>query len=364
MNMNKRFWRNIWTLLLVSGVLGAFMASCGQQEGNDSTAKKAQEISEADIVEGQEMAKSSTTREHSLKIQLLSDRIIKDSLNAELYFTRGNAFLQEGRAEAAVTDFVSAIKLDSTQSSYYLAAAEIYFKSQQLPPAIRVMERAIRNIPEESLQLHLELGKYYFYVGKNEEAEKEISNVLKEDSNIAEAHFWKGMIARDEGRTKDAVSNIKKSLQLEPEAYNPNMILGQILAEQGGADCLEYYDKASEIDPLSIEAVYAKALFLQESDREEEALKAYTQIISISPQFQDAHYNTGYIYFKKGDYERAKKSFNAAIRVSPAFAKAYYMRGYCDEKLGDKAAAKADYERAANFDPKLKLAAEGLKRVQ
>lgn len=358
MNMNK----NTWVLLLVSSLLGLFVVSCGQPKSSASP-KKAQEIPEGNISEGQDMTTPSSTREQSLKIQLLSDRIIKDSLNAELYFTRGNAFLQEGRAEAAVLDFVHAIKLDSTQSSYYLAAAEIYFKSQQLPPAIRVMERAIRNIPEESLQLHLELGKYYFYVGKNEEAKKEISNVLKEDSNIAEAHFWKGMIARDQGRRKDAISSIKKSLQLESEAYNPNMILGQILAEEGSADCLKYYSKAAEIDPLSIEAVYAKALFLQENNREEEALKAYTQIISISPQFQDAHYNTGYIYFKKADYERAKKSFNAAIRVSPAFAKAYYMRGYCDEKLGDKIAAKADYERAANFDPKLKLAAEGLKRL-
>ena len=108
------------------------------------------------------------------------------------------------------------------------------------------------------------------------------------------------MIARDEGKTKEAITNLKKSLQLESEAYNPNMILGQVLAEQGSAESVKYFDKAAEIDPLSIEAVYAKALFLQENDQEEEALKAYAQIMSISHQFQDAHYNTGYIYFKKG----------------------------------------------------------------
>ena len=362
-NMNSSYWKRGFIGLLLFGLYLSFVG-CNRGDSSASVNEK-QDIPQSDVSEGQEMtSENNSAMEQNLKIRLLSDRIIKDSLNAELFFTRGNAYLQEGRPEYAVGDFIKAIKLDSTQSSYYLAAAEIYFKSQQLPPAIRIMERAIRNIPKESLQLHLELGKYYFYVGKNEEASKEIDGVLAKDANIAEAYFWKGMVARDEGRTKGAITNIKKSLQLESEAYNPNMILGQILSEEGSAECLKYYDKAVEIDPLSIEAVYAKALFLQENKREEEALKEYTKIISISPQFQDAHYNTGYIYFKKGDYERAKKSFVAAIRVSPAFAKAYYMRGYCDEKLGDKKAAKADYQRALNFDPELSLANEGLERVK
>lgn len=350
--------------ILVIGLLFAF-AACNRQDAETST-KGVQEIPESDAGEGKAISPNSNnlTIEQNLKIRLLSDRIIKDSLNAELYFTRGNAYLQEGRPEFAVGDFIKAIKLDSVQSSYYLAAAEIYFKSQQLPPAISIMERAIRNIPSEAIQLHLELGKYYFYVGKNAEASKEIEGVLTEDANIAEAYFWKGMIARDEGKAKEAITNMKKSLQLESESYNPNMILGQILAEQGSAECVKYFDKAAKIDPLSIEAVYAKALFLQENGKEDEALKAYSEIMAISPQFKDAHYNTGYIYFKKGEYERAKKSFYAAIRVSPAFAKAYYMRGFCDEKLGNKEAAKADYELALKFDPEFKLAKEGLELLK
>ncbi|MEZ4883506.1 MAG: tetratricopeptide repeat protein [Chitinophagales bacterium] len=359
--MISSYWQYFMTCFMSICLI---FSACNQQD-TDTSVKQTEEVpDEADKIEGEKMPSAQSAMEQNLKIRLLSDRIIKDSLNSELYFTRGNAYLEEGRAEYAVGDFIKAIKLDSTQSSYYLAAAEIYFKSQQLPPAIRIMERAIRNIPKESLQLHLELGKYYFYVGKNKEATKEIDGVLAQDANIAEAYFWKGMIARDEKKTKDAITNLKKSLQLEPDAYNPNMILAQVLAEQGSAECVKYYDKASEIDPLSIEAVYAKAIFLQENKQEDEALKAYTKIISISPQFQDAHYNTGYIYFQKGDFERAKKSFLAAIRVSPAFAKAYYMRGYCDEKLGNKAAAKADYELALKFEPELKLAEEGLERVK
>jgi len=338
--------------------------SCNRKDSNASVKDAPQQIPQSDAIEGEELSRKSPGLEQNLKIRLLSNRIVGDSLNSDLYFTRGNAYLEEGRPEFAVSDFIKAIKLDSTQSSYYLAAAEIYFKSQQLPPAIRIMERAIRNIPKESQQLHLELGKYYFYVGKNEEASKELDEVLAKDANVAEAYFWKGMIGRDKDNVKEAITNIKKSLQLESGAYNPNMILGQILASQGSAECLKYYDQAAKIDPLSIESLYAKALFLQENKREDDALEEYTKIISISPQYQDAHYNTGYIYFKKGEYERAKKSFHGAVRVSPAFAKAYYMRGYCDEKLGDKAAAKGDYERALNFDPKLSLAQEGLDRVK
>lgn len=363
--MSRIKWQHLQkSIVFILIFMGFNFMACNRQDA-DSSVKQAQEIPKSDVGEGEEINRNSdSAMEQNLRIRLLSDRIIKDSLNAELYFTRGNAYLQEGRPEYAVGDFIKAIKLDSLQSSYYLAAAEIYFKSQQLPPAIKIMERAIRNIPKEALQLHLELGKYYFYVGKNEESAKEIDGVLAEDSNIAEAYFWKGMIARDEGKTKEAITNLKKSLQLESEAYNPNMILGQVLAEQGSAESVKYFDKAAKIDPLSIEAVYAKALFLQENGQEDEALKAYAQIMSISPQFQDAHYNTGYIYFKKGEYERAKKSFFAAIRVSPAFAKAYYMRGYCDEKLGDKEAARKDYELALKFDPELKLAEEGLERVK
>ncbi len=299
----------------------------------------------------------------SAEIKLLSEQIAKDSSNAELFFTRANMYIRENNLEKAAVDFADAILLDSTNASYYLAMADMYFQAKELIPSIRILEAGNKHVPNHP-DIQLFLGKTYFYGQKYDDAQQLLEGLAEKEKENASAYFWLGMLHYDKKEPKKAIIQLKKAVQRDAELYNAQMMLGKLLSEEGNADALKHFDACLRIDAASIEAHYAKALFLQNSNQTEAALAEYQKIIMKDPQYADAHYNSGFIHFEQANYEKARSHFNMAVRVSPALAKAYYMRGQCSEKLGDKEGAVVDYKRCLNFEPQFKEAIEGLNRVK
>ncbi|QQS29695.1 MAG: tetratricopeptide repeat protein [Sphingobacteriales bacterium] len=297
------------------------------------------------------------------QIKLLTDRIARDSANAELFFLRGNIYLKANIPNLAIADFYRSLALDSVNSSYYLAAAEVFFEKNDLTTAIRLLEKGQTLLPD-SMNLKTELGKYYYYIQKYDTSTNLLKQVVSAQPQLADAHFWLAMNYRDRNEEAKAIEQLKQAIKADDAFYNAHIILANLLAKNNKPEALAQFDKAIALDSLSIEARYGKALFLQNSGKTEEALNAYRQIVLVEPQHADTHYNVGYIYFNRNDYETALKHFNMAIRVSPAYAKAYYMRGLCAEKTGKITDAKNDYQSALRFDPKLTLAQEALNRVQ
>lgn len=297
------------------------------------------------------------------QIKQLTERIQKDTNNAELYFLRANLLLQANEAREAMTNYAKAIEKDSLNPAYYLAAADLYFKAEQVPSAAALLMHATKTLKKPNADVFAELGKYYFYGAKYEQANQFLDNALQLDNKRPDVFFWKAMCLKDQKQLQPAITNFKKSIQLNPQSYNAYMMLAQTLAELKDKQCITYYEKAFAIDSTKSEALYGKAMFWQNTGDTDLAINAYKNLITHDPQFQDAYYNVGYIYFLQKKYPEAQKHFELAIRVSPAFAKAYYMRGLCSENQNKPAEARADYKRALNFDPKLTLALEALNRI-
>lgn len=297
------------------------------------------------------------------QIKQLSERIAADSSNAGLYFLRGNTYLQANSPKLASADFYRALELDSTNSTYYLAAANVFFETKNVLTAIKLLEKAQTVLPD-SLSISTELGKYYYYVQDYDKSFAKLNKVVATQPQNAEAYFWLAMNYRDKNKPDEAINNLKKATQADTTFYNAYLIMANLLAQTNNPMALANYNKAIALDTASIEARYGKAMFLQNTGKTAEALEEYRQIVLIDPQNADTHYNVGYIYFNNKDYQTALKSFNIAVRVAPTFAKAYYMRGLCAEKLGKKTDARTDYESALKFDPQLTLAKEALSRVQ
>lgn len=295
--------------------------------------------------------------------KMLSDKIEKEPNNPELYFARGSMLLSMNDANAASKDFIKAITLDSTKAQYYLAAAEVFYSVQRVPQAVLLLERAERNAPPDP-RVQLELGKAYYTIQKYDKAAEKLTPLLTQQPDNAIVYFWMGMLQKDQNKTQEAINYLQKATLLDTKYYNAHIMLAQVYAKNGNNEALNYYDKAAAIDPSKSEALYGKAMFLQDKGDTKQAIATYQKLIENDPQNQDAFYNLGYIYFNQKNYENAKKHFDLATKMNPVFAKAYYMRGQCSEKLGEKDNAKADYNKAITFDPELKIAEEALKGLK
>jgi len=323
---------------------------------NDRNAATWQQADQADTTEA-------GIADNIPQVKQLTAQIAADTANADLYFLRGNVYLQANSPKQASADFYRALALDSLNSTYYLAAAGVFFMQKDLPTAIKLLEKARQTLPD-SLNIKTELGKYYFYVQAYDKSETELTMVTGKQPQNAEAWFWLGMNHRDKKENGKAIECFNRAVQADASFYNAYMVMANLQAANKDKKAFDNYAKAIALDTASVEARYGKALFLQNNGKTKEALTEYRQIVLIDPQHADTHYNVGYIYFNNKDYETALKSFTMAIGTSPTFAKAYYMRGLCAEKLGKTANARTDYESALKFDPELSMAKEALTRVQ
>lgn len=334
--------KTTWVVYIAFFVGSLFSACSSDQAGNTASpaqaqlARKLQE--EMDILTSQNPA-----------LQSLSERIAKDSLHAELYFARGSMLVQSNAPELAIIDFDRALLLDTTQTAYYMAAADLYFENQNLKRAIELLEKA-RKIAPHNPNIATELGKFYFYIKQYDKAQTTLQAAIVQKDNEAAPHFWLGMTLRDLQKDTEAIAEFEKAIEIAPALQNAHQMAAKLYAKLGNDKCLKHYDILLKLDTLNLDAQYAKALFLQNHQRTDDALKEYRKIMMKDSQYTEAYYNTGYILFSRKEYAKAYPNFDISVRTSPAYANAYYMRGLCAEALGKKEDAKKDYEKALTFD--------------
>ena len=80
-----------------------------------------------------------------------------------------------------------------------------------------------------------------------------------------------------------------------------------------------------------------------------EAIELYSRAIELDPDFASAYYNRGREYDTLGQLEKAIADYGRSLELSPS-ADAYYNRGLAYRNLSDFAAAIADYDRAIALD--------------
>jgi tetratricopeptide (TPR) repeat protein len=338
--------------MFILGFLSLTACGGGSAAEQAATEKRQQAQSEADKELQDLIARS-------LQIKLLSEQIDKDPDNAQLRYTRGTLLSQANAPTQAAFDLDRALQLDSTQTNYYLAAADLYFSMENAVKAARILESA----PKEDPAISTQLGKYYFYLKQYDKAEAALKTALALHPKNDQARFWLGCTYRDQQKNDEAIAQLAQAIALNPELYNAQMMLAQLYANQRNDKALQHYEIAARLDTINAEADYGKAVYLQNTNRTQEALAAYRAILKKDSQYTNAYYQMGTIYVAQKNYTQALQNFNIAVRTSPAFADAYYMRGWCAEQLGKREDALQDYEKTLTFEPQHAKAAEALQRL-
>ncbi len=294
---------------------------------------------------------------------LLNDQIVKEPGNAELYFKRSKEFLNRKNLRQAFTDIEKAVSLDSMKFEYYMLHADISFQGLQIAKAVKSFESAVALNPE-NIDAHLKFSELLLYLKAYPRSLKEANEALRIDKNIAKAYFIKGFAYKETGDTSKAISSFQTAVEINPDYYDAYIQLGNIEAAGRHPVALQYYNNALRLMPNSTEALYNRALLLQNMGDLDNAITNYEGILKIDPSYSDAYFNLGYIQMiYKSDYKSAIKYFTDAIRVNSQYTEAFYNRGLCYEAIGDKQSAIKDFNAALGILPTYKPAKEKLKKM-
>jgi tetratricopeptide (TPR) repeat protein/mono/diheme cytochrome c family protein len=157
----------------------------------------------------------------------------------------------------------------------------------------------------------------------------------------------------------ELVSELRLGKYLEPRlsAYAALVRRGDVLARKGEtADAIRAYTEAITLDHQTALAYHKRGSAHHDAGAIALAIADYTQALRVAPQDAVAHNNRGLAYLAKREHERALEDFNEALRLDPRYAIALHNRGLAYQRAGEAEKAIADFGAAIRLDPKYVLA--------
>ena len=144
-----------------------------------------------------------------------------------------------------------------------------------------------------------------------------------------------------------SLTDVVNSNPSDPGAYN---VRGIAYAEAGRTrDALNDFGRAIDLDPLFYQAYANRGLVLRNAGRLEEALADYNTALSVNPAYAVAYSGRGTLYVSLGRPDLALVDFDRAISLDAADARSYYNRGLIYQSQGQQELAIADFTRAISF---------------
>ena len=99
------------------------------------------------------------------------------------------------------------------------------------------------------------------------------------------------------------------------------------------------------------EIAFYRGLTDQNAGEYEQAIKHYTNAITINPDFADAYLNRGVVKNSLGQHKKAIEDYDKAIRLNPDYSNAYGSRGIAKQNLERYEEAIKDYDEAIKRNP-------------
>lgn len=289
----------------------------------------------------------------------LTELISEDPKNPELRFQRAELFFKHGAYDEALDDLGVAQKIDSLNPEYYHLLADVYMDYYKSHYALKTMEKVVSLHPKRVPSL-LKLAEFQYILKKYENSIYTCNEVLAVDRTEPEAFFMLGMNFRAMGDTERAKNSFQTAVEFDPQLIDAWLLLGTIYESEKDPKALTYYESAVLMDPQSVEALHAKAYYLQNHGNIPEAISIYRKINELDPQYTDAYLNTGLLFMEQDSAGKAKEYFNLFVKKDLTNPAGYYYRGISNEVLGDFTNAKMDYEQALKLAPDYEEARKAL----
>jgi tetratricopeptide (TPR) repeat protein len=293
-------------------------------------------------------------------IDALTEKIMADPDNAELYSKRAALYMTAGNFQQAALNYEKAISLDSLRLDDYSPMADAYLEVNNSRKALDALEKVARLDPENPKRL-LSLAELQQLLTLHDASLQTLNKILAKDRYDADALFLLGMNFKEMGDTMKAAAAFQTAVEHNSDHVNCYIQLAQLSAENGKMVALTYYDNVLRIDSTSYDALFGKAYFFQTMERYEEALEWYHRATIHHAQEPDVQFNTALVYLALNKRDEALKHLNITAKLEPTNARVYYYTGIVYEQKGEKDKAIKQYQQALNFDANYELAKQALK---
>ena len=296
-------------------------------------------------------------------VEIVSDAILSDSLNADLYVQRARLNLANERISNAIKDINSALSLDKKNVEALLVLADVYYALGDEDNILLTLNKACEYEPLDTRPI-VKLSELSFLQGNFRMASAYVDKALEMDKYNPKAYYMRGMVAMSANDTVEALRNFMTSRMQQSDFVDPLIQIAHIYMAKNDTLAKSFFEEAIAVSPDNYYLVYDYAMYLQENGFPEEALSHYDSLLEAIPNNTDFIFNKGYVYLVYlGENEKALECFNKVLHIDPTSVDALFNKGRTYEQMGDYINAKSIYLQILRNNPDYQLAIDAVNRI-
>ena len=288
----------------------------------------------------------------------------------------GVALAGLGRYEEAVSEYKIALKQSPTFPAARLNLALAYYKMGHIPEAATQLIRVHREEPEnmQTVQLlgdcYLRMGEYKetiallqpvakthpddlaiaYMLGtallrnkQREEGAAVIDRILH-NGDTAESHLLLGMTKFEAMEYPEAIADLTKATELDPNLPDVYSYLGQAQMASGDMKAArEAFEKELSVNPNDFESNVRLAVLMKQDGNYERAHALLNRALLVRPKDPGALYQVGATYLAAGDMNRALPALESVVKQYPNFLEPHVSLAQVYYRLKRK--EEGDHER-------------------
>jgi tetratricopeptide (TPR) repeat protein len=283
----------------------------------------------------------------------LQQATASDDAGGALWSARGSIEYALGEKRAALTSFDRALNLNPVDLAARIERAELRAEAGDFERALEDAGAALRAAPR-SVNASLTLARIQAQAGKKDEARRTLEALDEASKQLPEVIALRNaMLASEAGDDAESCAALQKLL--ETDARNASLLarLGSCYRVSDPARSIDYYRRASDLEPRSLAYATGYTAALVQARRFAEASIIARRILSVAPDNYTAHANLATALYELKRYPEALVEYNWLLASKPDLTVAYFFIGTVHDYLGQYPEALAAYETfLARANPK------------
>jgi len=159
-----------------------------------------------------------------------------------------------------------------------------------------------------------------------------LSEGMNDDQTAYEAYCWVlnllphsyqvygaiGYVLGKQGKFNEAITSLKKAIQIKPTSYQEHFFLGLAYQNQNKSDeATKHYLKTVQLEPIYAPAWLNIALLQYNQGKIKEAVNTCRKGLLFISDFFDLHYFLGSLLYEQGNVDEAVIELQAALKINP-----------------------------------------------
>ena len=280
-----------------------------------------------------------------------------DSARAHLLLGRAHEF--KGSVELAEDHYARAFAASKHSTAFGMPYVRFLLKKKNTGLAERTLNQILRANPSDVTATKA-LAQLYLAQGKYAEAQRLSSRLQSMDIKDGSVEQILGTILARNNEVDKSIEAFKLAHESAPEAGRPMAALVSTYVKSGEIDkAREFLDSVLQSSPGNINALMLKGQLFLIDNNKPEAIKAFQEIIAVSPDLPVGYRMLSGIYNRDGDFDKSLALLEQGIEKTDSF-ELHMIKAGVFEAQGNFDAAIGVYEQLIEKNPNANVAANNL----